>query len=79
MKSHWNYRILAQEYPEAGVMFFVAEVYYKNNVPTGYVEIYDDIEERLPDIETMLRHKLTACRKDVLWGGDKFPQVYKKK
>ena len=79
MKSYWNYRILAQEYPQVGITFFVAEVYYENNIPTGYDEINNDVHERVPDVETAFRMKLIACRKDVLWSGDKFPQVYKKK
>ena len=71
----WNYRILAIE-EDGEVYFKIAEVYYRNEEPYNYKETSPfgcTVDDLLNDLEMM---KL-AFGKPIIYGGDKFPELYK--
>ena len=75
----WNYRIIADD-SGGDIIFCICEVYYDDEGnPDSYTSPNKVISERTSDVETTLRWMLKATKKDVLWGGDKFPQVFKKR
>jgi hypothetical protein len=77
--SHWNYRVLAFE--SVGRIYLqVHEVYYdKNGTPNGYAESPVCLDsETLKDLKWVINRTKEATKKSIIWGGEKFPQEYKK-
>lgn len=86
--SSWNYRIIVTEHvlPIASwtvnkeLIFEICEVHYSDNkgkIPKGYTPAslaFDNTH----DIKWRLKQMKKARKQPVLWGGDKFPQKYKK-
>lgn len=76
MNSTWNYRILAIEIL-GDLSLQIHSVYYTDGVPDGYGETPayaagDSIGMVTADLQMMTQ----ALSKPILWGGDKFPEVY---
>jgi hypothetical protein len=74
--SHWNYRILAVEYPD-DIYFEMGEVYYdKDGVPDGYCMNKGVGSETTKGIGWTLNRMKEALKKPILCSGERFPQEY---
>ena len=75
--SHWNIRILRDEYPDGTEYFFPAEVYYDDDgVPDGYGG-YSSEGDTVADVVRYAKDVVLAERRPVLYAGERFPQEYK--
>jgi len=77
----WNYRVLAKKeiYRDTEEIYFeIHSVYYdENGVPNGYSSEPEKIgSETLKGINWTLNKMKTALKKEILWGDEKFPQIY---
>lgn len=78
----FNYRVLA-ETEFAGTEYendvlSIHRIYYKDGKAVAYgdspvIVMGDDVEE----LRRVLEKMKLALEKDILWGGDRFPEVYK--
>ena len=75
--SHWNHRVLAHQEVDR-IVFCVHEVYYdENGKPNGYTENpvsmgFDELEA----LEWTIDKMKLCLEKEILWEGDRFPEVY---
>ena len=75
----WNHRVLAFEH-KGSAYFQIHEVYYdENGVPNSYTEKAVSVSaEEFKDLEWTLNKMKECLKKDVLWGDERFPQIYEK-
>lgn len=73
----WNYRVLAFVEDDETILQ-ICEVYYdKNNQPNGYTDGNKVIStEGKSGLNWLLSKYHEALEKPILYGGDKFPQIY---
>ena len=76
----FNYKIIVDKYK--GEEFFqIHRVYYdEDDIPVSYSEesvpLFSD--ESIKDLAKMMRMMSRAMKEPALWGGDRFPEEYKK-
>lgn len=77
-KNYWNHRILANEY-DGRVYFEIHEVHYENDKPVAYTKNSIPVGgEDIKTIKWVLKRMKRATKKPILWGGEKFPLVFRK-
>ena len=78
----WNHRVLAKEFifenGEKEIYFDIHEVYYDaDGKPDGYTKNPILVGgENIKDIKWTLNKMKECLKKPILWGNDKFPEVY---
>lgn len=77
MPRTWNYRVLA--FPDGTATFFqIHEVHYEDGVPCAYGEPHACVGgENMVELYETLDRMREAVAKPALWGGDRFPEIYK--
>lgn len=77
--STWNYRLMAHESKDE-IYFEIHEVFYnKKGKPDGCTMNPVTVGgESKKGIKWTLKKMKKACKKPILWYGDKFPKEYKK-
>jgi len=74
----WNHRLLMFE-EEVNNYFQMHEVYYENDIPNGHTQNPTGVHgDSVDDIKWQLEMMTKALDKPILWGGDRFPEEYKK-
>lgn len=75
----FNYRVLAQQYPDSDFMHFgIYDVYYDEaGKPNAYGDRIHTLDAAsAKDLKWMAKRTIEALAKPILWYGDKFPQEY---
>lgn len=74
----WNHRVLAFEGPLDEVVFQIHEVYYyPDNTLRSYTESPAIVlSGSIKGIRWTLNQFKKALEKPVIWGGEKFPEIY---
>lgn len=79
--GHWNYRVMAFKYAYINDIYFeIREVHYDDNKPTAYSAVTAKLFSDTTDgLAWQIKEMRSCLKKPVLWGDDKFPQIYKPK
>lgn len=74
--SHWNYRVVA--IPEGDDIWFeIVRVYYdEEDVAVALSRVPCIGGESMTELAKEFEKMSEAGEKDVLWSGDRFPEVY---
>lgn len=81
MATTWNYRVMVHFQPPLKNMTFdpyfsINEVYYTDGKPTSYIENKAVGGDNLEDIRFVLSKMEDALKKDVLYSGNRFPEIF---
>lgn len=79
LESYWNYRVLVDKQKNGDLYFYIAEVYYEDDIPTMTTAAMNVDGESLKDLKSSMNCMKKALSKPILWGGDDFPKVYEAK
>ena len=82
--SYWNHRVITENEDWNNKVFYIAEVNYdEDGTPISYgkkaVAIADlyFAANALEELRWNLNQQLECLEKPILWGGDRFPEIYK--
>ena len=82
--SYWNHRVIVEEEERNHKVFHIAEVHHdEDGTPTSYgkkaVAISDHhfAAAALGELRWNLQLQIQSLKEPILWGGDRFPEIYK--
>lgn len=82
MATTWNYRVMVWFNPPVKDITFeptlsINEVYYTDGKPTSYIANKAKVTgDNLEDIRFVLSIMEDALKKDILYAGDRFPEIF---
>ncbi len=82
MATTWNYRVMVWFNPPLKDITFeptfsINEVYYTDGKPTSYIANEAKVRgDDLEDIKFVLSKMEDALKKDILYAGDRFPEIF---